>query len=140
MKITFCGHAKEVYGKDIIKKLHTVLTEKIQFGAKIFYLGGYGKFDYICAKTLKKLKATYPHIKIILVTPYINKPFDTQIYDESIYPSLENIPLRFAISHRNRWMVDNSDCVICYVKHGWGGAFKTLEYAKKRKKEIIELQ
>ena len=139
MKITFCGHSKEIYSEDIIRKIHTILTEKILSGATTFYLGGYGKFDCLCAHTLKKIKATYPHIKIIFVTPYINKSYDTKIYDESIYPPLENTPLKFAISHRNRWMVDNSDCVVCYVKHGWGGAFKTFEYAKKRKKEIIEL-
>ena len=34
-------------------------------------------------------------------------------------------------------MVDVSDVVVAYVKHDWGGAAKTLEYARRKKKEII---
>ena len=28
-------------------------------------------------------------------------------------------------------MVDNSDCLICYVQSNWGGAADTLKYAKR---------
>jgi hypothetical protein len=30
-------------------------------------------------------------------------------------------------------MVKNSQVLVCYVKHSWGGAAKTLEFAQKRK-------
>lgn len=34
-------------------------------------------------------------------------------------------------------MIDNSDLLIAYVKYSWGGAARTLEYAKRRRMEII---
>ena len=36
-------------------------------------------------------------------------------------------------------MVDEADLVIAYVMYSWGGAAKTLEYAKRKKKTIINL-
>ena len=30
-----------------------------------------------------------------------------------------------------------SDAVVAYVTHGWGGAAKTLEYARRKKKNIL---
>ena len=36
-------------------------------------------------------------------------------------------------------MVDQADLIIAYVDHPYGGAYKTLEYAKKKQKNIINL-
>ena len=63
---------------------------------------------------------------------------DESGYDWTVYPGLENVPRRFAISHRNRYMVDMADFVVAYVTHGWGGAAQTLEYANRKKKSIIQ--
>ena len=60
-----------------------------------------------------------------------------QQYDESLYPPLENVPKRYAISKRNEFMVDNADIVIAYVVFGFGGASKTLRYAEKKRKRTI---
>ena len=40
---------------------------------------------------------------------------------------------------RNRLMVDRSDLVICCIEHESGGAYQTVKYAEKKKKEIINL-
>ena len=58
-------------------------------------------------------------------------------YDSTVYPPLETVPRRFAISHRNRWMVEASDVVVAYVLHDWGGAATTLRYAKQKDRRII---
>ena len=60
-------------------------------------------------------------------------------YDDCIYPPLENVLPRFCILRRNEWMVDEADLIIAYVMHPLGGAYKTLEYARKKKKKIINL-
>lgn len=60
-------------------------------------------------------------------------------YDMIIYPNIENVPARFAISHRNRWMVDVSDFIIAYINHNYGGAYSMYAYAKKRSKEIFNI-
>jgi hypothetical protein len=36
-------------------------------------------------------------------------------------------------------MVDSADFVISYVKYSWGGAAKTLEYAKRKKVPLVNV-
>lgn len=36
-------------------------------------------------------------------------------------------------------MVDRSDLLVCYIEHNSGGAFQTVQYAKKKNKEIVNL-
>ncbi len=139
MVVTFCGH-KDIYkSENVQKEVADVVEQLIREGADTFYLGGYGDFDSIAAKTVKAMKLFHPEIKIILVLPYIDREYDTRFYDESIFPPLESVPKRYAILRRNEWMVDQSDVVVAYVDHGWGGAAKTLEYGKKKKKRVINL-
>ena len=61
------------------------------------------------------------------------------MYDGTLYPPLENIPKQYAISHRNKWMVDQSSVIVVYVDHNWGGAAKTLEHAVKKGLRIINI-
>ena len=60
---------------------------------------------------------------------------------ETIYPDgLEFVPKKFAIIHRNRWIVDHSDYLITYISINFGGAYNITEYAKRKKKNIINLK
>jgi uncharacterized phage-like protein YoqJ len=146
--ITFCGH-KDVSDRQLIlNKLIETLEPYFKGNTPLtFYCGGYGGFDSVASQAIDILRKTYSEIKVekIYVTPYITASCKEKIdsiknyYDEIIYPPLENVPLRFAISRRNEWMVDNSDIIIAYIMHNWGGAAKTLEYAKRHKKNIIQL-
>ena len=61
------------------------------------------------------------------------------LYDASIYPPIENVPPKFAILKRNEWMMTNADLIIAYIKHDYGGAYKSLQVAKRRKKNIINI-
>lgn len=137
MLVTFCGH-KDVFQKQQVnEKLAAVVAALIEEGATEFYLGGYGDFDYMAAKIVRELKKDRPDIQSTLVIPYMDRDYNKELYDGSIYPPLENTPLRFAISKRNEWMVDQADVVVAYRTHDWGGASKTLEYAQRKKKRII---
>ena len=137
MKITFCGH-KDVADRDAVEKwLRFVCSYLIAQGAKEFYLGGYGGFDHLCAAVLRDLKKDQPQIRLILILPYLNSSMMTAGYDETLFPPLESVPKRFAISKRNEWMVQECDTVVAYVTHGWGGAAKTLEFARRKKKNIL---
>ena len=77
---------------------------------------------------------------MILVLPYLNSSILTDGYDETVYPPLESVPKRFAISRRNERMVCESDAVVAYVIRGFGGAAKTLDFARRKKKQIIQFQ
>ena len=46
---------------------------------------------------------------------------------------------RYAISWRNKWMIRESDVVITYITHSWGGAVQFAEIAKKKRKRIINV-
>ena len=145
MIITFCGHSNCLFNDDIKKQLKTILgNEIIKNPTCKFYLGGYGDFDVLCLRTLKNLKADFPEIELIFITPYLDKnysklEFAKYHYDDVIFPPLEKVPRKFAILKRNEWMVNEADLVIAYVMYSWGGAAKTLEYAKRKKKTIINL-
>jgi len=139
MIVTFCGHRDVTDEAVIVTSLEETVENLILCGATQFYLSGYGHFDYIAAKTVKKLQMEYPQIESILILPYLNRNYDPSLYDATIYPPLEATPQKYAIVKRNKWMVDAADTIIAYVKYSFGGAAKTLEYAKKRKKRICEL-
>lgn len=93
---------------------------------------------------VKRFKNDFPEIELIFITPYLDKnysklEFAKYHYDDVIFPPLENVLRKFAILKRNEWMVEKADLVIAYVMYSWGGAVKTLEYAKRKKKTIINL-
>lgn len=137
MIVTLCGHAQISQVEEVEKWLYAVSESLIEQGAVTFYLGGYGAFDGLAASVLREQKKRYPQIELVLVLAYLNDRRDTSGYDRTVYPPLETVPRRFAISHRNRWMVEVSDVVVAYVLHNWGGAATTLRYAKQKKKKIL---
>ena len=145
MIITFCGHSNCLFSDEEREKLKQLLIKEIRKNPTCkFYLGGYGDFDGLCLRMLKDLKADFPEIELIFITPYLDKnysklEFAKYHYDDVIFPPLENVPRKFAILKRNEWMVEEADLVIAYVMYSWGGAAKTLEYAKRKKKTIINL-
>ena len=144
MTITFAGHSfissnnKE---KEMVKE--QIRNNIIDVKLVTCYLGGYGDFDEICARACRELKQEYDDIEVVYVTPYISlseqaKIKEMQSYglcDTSIYPPIENVPLRFAISKRNEWMMTNADLIIAYVNRSYGGAYKSLQVAKRKKRK-----
>ena len=137
MTVTFCGHAQISQSEKIEKWLYDVTRKLIEQGATTFYLGGYGAFDSLAASILREQKKQYPQIELVLVLAYLNTERNTSGYDSTVYPPLETVPRRFAIFHRNRWMVESADVVVAYVLHDWGRAATTLRCAKQKKKQII---
>lgn len=135
----FCGHSA-VYQPETLKKpLYNTIENLISEGCTKFYLGGYGDFDNLAASAVRELKHVYPFIESILIIAYPDVKADAALYDSSLHPPLENVPKRFAISRRNRWMVGQADVLIAYVEHDWGGAAKILAYAQSKGLRIINL-
>jgi len=139
MLVTFCGHSQVSDHARVSAALRRVIAELIAEGADEFYLGGYGEFDSLAAAAVRDAKKTHPGICSTLVTPYMNRDYDPAYYDGSLYPPLETVPRRYAISHRNKWMVEQADVVVAHVTHSWGGAATTLKYAERKKKRIISI-
>lgn len=139
----FFGHAKENY-KEYEVYIEEIIIDLIEKkGVTQFYSGGRGKFDRVCAEIVKKLKENYPEIRNTLVLSYIPQEKDKFIipkpYDETVYLLEKRTPPKFAISKTNEVMVDKADFVVVATRRSWGGAQKAHEYAKRRKKEIINI-
>ena len=137
MTVTFCGHSTVYPMEPVEAWLRETVGALILRGADKFNLGGYGAFDQMAASVVWAQKTQHPYIASVLVLPYLDRKVISEHYDYTTYPPLENVPKRFAIFRRNRWMVDNSDVLVAYVTHEWGGAATTLKYAERKKKEII---
>lgn len=146
MVISFCGHRDFTPDAEKEKTIIDILLKYAETEQEVIcYTGGYGAFDWFAASCINKAKKAAHNIVNCLVVPYITSSYlerislHTKELDEVIYPPLENIPPKFAIIRRNEWMIDNSDLLIAYVKYSWGGAAKTLEYAKRRGKPILSI-
>ena len=148
MIITFAGHSF-ISSKNKVKEMvkEQIRNNIIGIKSVTFYLGGYGDFDEICARVCKDLKKEYSGIEVIYVSPYITLSEQAKIKemknrdlcDASIYPPIENVPPKFAISKRNEWMIIKSDLIIAYVNKSYGGAYQSLQVAKRKKKKIINI-
>ena len=148
MIIAFAGHSTICRYEEILREVKEQIQKNINTAEQITcYVGGYGEFDDLCAHACKELKNNYPQIEIVYVTPYISlskqsrnqQKINSGLYDTQLYPPLENVPPRFAISKRNEWIITNSDLVIAYVNHDFGGAYKSFCFAKRKKKKIINI-
>lgn len=89
---------------------------------------------------LKELHSKYPNIKIYRVLAYMPKSDDTDIADTILLEGIETVHPRYAIIHRNNWMINRCDYVICYVTHPTGGTYQALERAKKKDKIVILIE
>ena len=144
-KCCFAGHSKIYNSDEIYIKLLACIENLItKEDVSVFWVGNYGRFDALAAKAVQNLKTKYPHITLELVIPYLTKEIDEnkeyyyQSYDHILIADIsQNTPKRFYISRCNEYMVDKSDFIICYVKNSWGGASKTLDYAKRKNYIVI---
>ena len=138
MIFTFCGHSDYISNSEDEAKIFDIFDKIIDNQPVEFFLGGYGKFDGFAYSCAKKYKATHHNARLIYVTPYLDRKSDVE-YDNIVYPALENVPKRFAISRRNRWMAERADVLICYVVRKYGGAYQTYTHAKRKGKTIFNL-
>ena len=96
-----------------------------------------------------KLKERYPDIRLILVLPCFSQTRgwsqeEIEIYDDIkqkadkvVYTSQEYT--RGCMHKRNRHLVDNSSACISYLTENKGGTFYTVNYAKSKGVEVINI-
>lgn len=134
---TFFGH-RECFGLDS-RVLQQAIEELITQGVDTFFVGNQGQFDSAVYSCLKQLRKEYPYIRVCVVLAYL--PTEKKEHDDmtdTMYPEIEGHP-KFAIERRNRWMIDHSDYLLCYINRTWGGAYKFAKSAKRRGKTVINL-
>lgn len=141
---TFFGH--RTCPPEIKQKLYHILKDLIvNQEVRVFYVGNQGSFDGLVRSVLRELSQQYSHITYAVVLPYLppeQKDYLTQHqdYSDTMYPEgIETVPKRFAIEWRNRWMLKQSNYVVTYIAHSWGGAAKFADKAIKSGKYVINL-
>ncbi len=106
-----------------------------------FLVGSQGAFDKIVLRVLRLLKVDYPHILYSVVLPYLTSKEDEYYSEnETVFPGiLDTCPEKFSIDRRNKWMIKESDYVVCYIKYDFSRSAQYMEMAKRRKKTVINL-
>ena len=138
---TFFGHSS--CPESIREKLRENVVDLIENkGVTLFYVGHQGEFDRMVHSVLRELKSSYDmdYAIVLAYLPEKRSAADRDDLADTLFPEgIEKAPKRFAISWRNRWMLQRSDYVITYVRHSWGGAAQFAELAQRQKKTVLAL-
>ena len=140
---TFFGHHD--CPSEVKPKLREVLTDLIEnHSVDMFYVGNKGSFDRIVRSVLRELAQEYVNIHYAVVLDRMPEKRDEDTpedYSDTMLPEgIEEVHPRFAISWRNKWMLRQSDYVVTYVTHSWGGAAQFAEMAARQGKNVIHLE
>ena len=142
---TFFGHRDCPCTEEIENNLKQAIKKLINEGYDEFWVGSQGNFDWLVHLVLKQIKQDFPHIReCIILASDPDKYSSTRLeslreqYDDIICPEeIFEGPAKFAITRRNKYMVENCDAVICYIEYEKGGAYDTVKTANKLNKRIF---
>ena len=140
-KCAFFGHRHYNYApyREKIEELICDLIEN--HGVTEFYNGCRGDFDKVCAEIVFALKAKFTAIENVMVVSY--HPHDgftlPKYFDGSVYLLEKNVPPKYAIFYSNQAIVERADYIISGVVNDWGGAWTACEYARRKKKIILNV-
>lgn len=147
--ISFFGHRKIENPSEIEKQLEKLLYDIITQKEYVeFLIGREGEFDLLSASVIRRAVKSYGcgNTSFILVLPYMkaeyrdNKSEYLEYYDEiEICAKSSEVHYKSAIQMRNRSMVDRSNLVVCCIQRNSGGAYKTVQYAKKQNCKVVNL-
>ncbi len=118
-------------------------------GVVDFLAGGALGFDTMAAKAVLRVKEHWPKIRLSLILPCKDQDKNWAHKDKEEYRRLlayaDEVTIltehyqEGCMQLRNRYMVDESQYLICYHKSKTGGTAYTVRYAKEKNREIINL-
>lgn len=128
--------------------LERVVENLIKTGTKRFLCGMAVGFDMKAAQAVIALKGKYD-IELVACLPCENQSAryserNKTLYEEILSQCDEVITLAGGyvsgcMHRRDRYLVDNCDTVVSFLRKNSGGTYYTVNYAKKSSKKIIEL-
>ena len=142
----FTGHRKFKEEELDINKLDEAIYERIEKGERRFLCGMAYGFDLIAAERVLEFKKSYK-IELVACVPYAGQGSGLSFAARNKYRSildksdevlvLANNYYDGCFLARDKYMVENSDSLICFMRRKEGGTFYTYSYAEKLGKEII---
>lgn len=143
---TFTGH-RQLNDLDYAL-MDRVILNLVKNGCNRFFCGMAKGFDLAAAESLIEIKRDYP-AEIVACIPCERQSDGYTAADRArYYRILKNCSEIIVLSDnyyngcmqvRDRFMVDNSDVVLCYLRKKSGGTYYTVNYASKLGKKIIEI-
>lgn len=139
--------------KDSAAVLPDLLRDHIarlaQQGCNVFLCGGALGFDTLAAEAVIAVRNRFPAISLTLALPcpeqcaHWPQP-DQQRYHCIVDAADEVITLsgsynRYCMMQRNRFMVDHSDLLLCFLTEAQGGTAATVRYAYKQGVSVVNL-
>ncbi len=147
--VSFFGHRNVEHGTEIENRLDTLLHDLITQREYVdFLIGRDGDFDLLASSAIKRAIRNYAYgnTHFTLVLPYMkaeyrdNEKSYLEYYDEvEICSESAEAHPKSAIQVRNRNIVNRSDLVVCCIQHKNGGAYRTIQYAEKQGKKIVNI-
>ena len=148
----FSGHREIPFGTELDKLASDVeiAVKGLVFrGYTDFLAGGAIGFDTLCADTVLKLKYQGYPVVLKVISPFKGQEAkwsreQRETYyeilrsaDEVIYTAEEYSKGCYFV--RNRFMVEHSSAIVCYLRHETGGTAFTVAQAEKSGLEIIKV-
>lgn len=143
--VSLFGHRKIDDIRQLDEQLVTIIEGLIKTKTYVaFLIGRNGEFDEYAASVIKRAQKEMgrENNDLTLVLPYTvaDLLYYEKYYDHIIIPDAVNgAHPKSAITLKNRWMIEQSDLVIFFVKRNHGGAYAAQKYAEKLNKRIINL-
>lgn len=133
------------------KWLSNAIDLCIENGICWFVCGGALGFDTLAAQKVLELRdSKYPYIRLGLALPCFDQTAHWPINDIDMYESIKERADKVVYTSerryfdgcmavRNRYMVDSSHIVVYYQYKSWGGAAGTVNYARRRGKQLLNV-
>jgi len=149
--VCFTGHRAIENPAAIKEATECEVIRLIKKGARIFYTGMAVGFDLLASEIVISLKAKYPDIQLYSVLPcpqeYQMKPMTSNEKLKYIYVlskadyivTLSDVFYNGCFLVRNSFLVDSSQCCICYLTKGRSGTAYTVRKAWEKNIEIINI-
>ena len=151
-KCAFTGHRNAHYYNDgtepLIYTLKRAIKQLLDEGCEEFYCGMAQGFDLMAAQCLLEFKNDY-NFRLIAVKPCADQTAtftskNRRLHDEILKDCHDVIVLSDAyfkgcMQMRDRYLVDNCDALICFLRKSYGGTYYTVNYARKKGLKIIEV-
>ena len=147
----FTGHRPQKLSRaeiEIKADLESAIKEAISSGFCTFITGMAYGVDIWAGEIVVRLRESNPELHLIAALPFPDfssrwssdwkKRYDELLGEVDFVKTICPAYNAGAYQRRNEWMVSVSDVVISGVLHSWGGAARTLEFAQRKNKVVLQ--
>ena len=147
-KVMNYGDYDDIPFMEYVESMGYIVDKHLRDGYGLFISGGAIGVDLDFAEMVQHLRGTkYSHVKLEIAIPCDNQDLKWSLDDKQRYKEiLADAEIITQVGHkytswcmqkRNEYMVDKADKVIAFWNgEEHGGTWNTIQYAKKRGKEI----